>query len=200
MMEIRRSMMNAQKRIQVTWNQLARPMETGTFEAYKPANVSISYSDGVITAVNNTGGSGDAQSLRTTYEFRRVIGEKLYASIMLKPSFTNARFALEFAGTSDRAVYADAPANVWTRHGKIAVDATSTRNSRLYVPEFIYQHGPSAGDTEQLKSLIVVNLTTMYGAGNEPTAAEFERQCALNGIDLTEAQAQTSGTLRWWII
>ena len=43
------------------------------------------------------------------------------------------------------------------------------------------------------------DLTLMFGAGNEPsTLAEFEAQCAKNGIDLNTYQPYNTGTERWW--
>ena len=69
-----------------------------------------------------------------------------------------------------------------------------------YMPEFVNGYGPATGQTEQIKCPVIINLTQMYGAGNEPTAAEFERQCAINGVDLTNPITYNAGTTRSWII
>lgn len=57
------------------------------------------------------------------------------------------------------------------------------------------------GDTMEVKNLMAFDLTQMFGAGNEPsTVAEFERICAINGIDLTTYQPYDEGSDRWLII
>ena len=58
----------------------------------------------------------------------------------------------------------------------------------------------TVGSTFDCKNLMAFDLTQMFGLGNEPTAAEFERICAINGIDLTTYQPYNAGTDRWMII
>lgn len=48
---------------------------------------------------------------------------------------------------------------------------------------------------------VFIDLTVMFGAGNEPTTqAEFERICEINGIDLTTYQPYDEGSDRWLIV
>ena len=57
------------------------------------------------------------------------------------------------------------------------------------------------GIIRKIKNVMLFDLTKMFGAGNEPsTVAEFERICALNGIDLTTYQPYDTGSDRWLII
>ena len=57
------------------------------------------------------------------------------------------------------------------------------------------------GDYAEVKDPILVDVTQMFGAGNEPsTVAEFERICEINGIDLTTYQPYDSGSDRWLIV
>ncbi len=48
---------------------------------------------------------------------------------------------------------------------------------------------------------IYIDLTQMFGSGNEPDLETFEKQCEKNGIDLTQSYPQNlDGTLRKWIV
>ena len=70
---------------------------------------------------------------------------------------------------------------------------------RIYIPYFkngTYQ----VGDYVKIKNVYYVDLTLMFGAGNEPTKAEFEHICEINGIDLTTYQPYDEGSDRWFII
>ena len=59
----------------------------------------------------------------------------------------------------------------------------------------------TVGTTFDVKDFVAFDLTQMFGAGNEPTTvAEFERICAINGIDLTTYQPYDTGSDRWLII
>lgn len=61
--------------------------------------------------------------------------------------------------------------------------------------------GCEAGDICKFKNPIQVDLTLMFGAGNEPaTAEEFEQICMKNGVDLTQAQPYDAGTPLTWIV
>lgn len=77
---------------------------------------------------------------------------------------------------------------------KFVNSTLSFRVTKYY--DFINTH--PIGDVTQ-STCILINLTKMYGAGNEPlTTEEFEADCALNGIDLTQYQEYDEGTERKW--
>lgn len=59
----------------------------------------------------------------------------------------------------------------------------------------------AVGTVFKIKDAMMVDLTQMFGLGNEPqTVAEFERICAINGIDLTTYQPYDAGSDRWLIV
>ena len=47
---------------------------------------------------------------------------------------------------------------------------------------------------------VIVDLTQMFGAGNEPTLVEFEQLCKMNGVNINEAQPFDLGTEKIWYI
>lgn len=183
----------------VIWNQLAFPLESDIWTPYNTNYISVTFNSGIATITYKSGTAGDNSAIRQTdgHGFPSDIGELFYVSVMMNPSF-NTTFFMELSGTTDRADRVTAPANTWTRYAKVALPATdrARTDARAYIE--IY-NSSSANDTEQIKSPIIISLTKMYGAGNEPTAAEFERQCALNGIDLTKYHPRDTGTPRHWI-
>ena len=77
--------------------------------------------------------------------------------------------------------------------------ATKTGNYRPLVAD--RRSAAAAVNTViKMRNAISINLTNMFGAGNEPNLAEFEAQCALNGIDLTQYQPYDAGTERDWLL
>jgi hypothetical protein len=59
----------------------------------------------------------------------------------------------------------------------------------------------STGQTHECRRVNLIDLTLMFGAGNEPaTAEEFEQMCMKNGVDLTQAQPYDAGTPLTWIV
>lgn len=111
------------------------------------------------------------------------------------------KFVAELIGPADRDYPAVAEANTWARYGRIALEATNDQSGcRLCIPELSWGYPASVGDSEQIKCPVVINLTTMFGAGNEPTTEQFEQQCLLNGVDLESPIPYNTGMTRYWRI
>ena len=70
-----------------------------------------------------------------------------------------------------------------------------------YINLYNYQN-VQVGDEFEIINWNGIDLTLMYGEGNEPeTVDEFVRQCDLNGIKLEEKLVyNVDGTLRDWIV
>ena len=93
-----------------------------------------------------------------------------------------------------------AEANEWATYSWI-VTGKADRTSKTYCPEF-QSISANSGIITETKNVLVVDLTLMFGAGNEPaTTADFEALCVLNGVDLNTPQSKDlSGTELMWII
>ena len=90
--------------------------------------------------------------------------------------------------------------NEWGTYSYIVTGRTD-RNSTLYVSRLYKTGGLPSGIIAKAKNVLVVDLTLMYGAGNEPsTTDEFIRQCELNGIDLNTPHPVDNGTSMSWRI
>lgn len=128
------------------------------------------------------------------------LSNKYYASYWFKPNkaIDGNAVGAEFAGGAQIYNYLYAEPGNWYH---ISVMANGRRDSTgaLYIP-FVGSYSVS-GLIAKVKSPVYIDLTLMFGAGNEPaTVEEFEHLCAINGVDLTKPQAYDEGTERSWII
>ena len=186
--------------ITVTWNNFAPPFST---DLYKPYGTDTEIEDvetGVVrqTWVNSSGG-GYSRSFRLIDNYPTVQSDHTYyISYMFKAPLDGALFSAEWAGG---VISAGIPsvANEWVRFSDIA----SGKKNGYGIAYFLNSRGGGVitiGFSALAKSPLYIDLTEMFGAGNEPTLAEFERQCRINGVDLTASHPQDSGTERTWRI
>ena len=98
--------------------------------------------------------------------------------------------------------YPKATANKYTSTSYIREKLTKndTHNVLLAYPQ--NENNLSIGDTCKVRNIILVDLTLMFGAGNEPnTPEEFEALCEKNCVDLSHFQTQNkNGIEEIWII
>lgn len=199
LMNRRRMALNV-KRAMVNWNNFAPPFSTELYKAYGTDTEIEDAGTGIIrqTWVNSTGG-GYARSFKLKENFPTVQTDHVYyISYMFNAPIDGLLFSYEWAGgvipTGIPSV-----ANTWVRLSDVA----SGKKNGYGVAYFLNFRGGGVtlelGTSVLAKSPLYVDLTAMFGAGNEPTLAEFERQCRINGIDLTASHPQDSGTTREWI-
>ena len=118
---------------------------------------------------------------------------------MINPKQEDRKYGVGFYGISFYNTTAT-EANKWTRYSRIRNAGSSGYNGYYFVP-YPTIDTAQVGDKVQIKSAISIDLTLMFGAGNEPaTPEEFEHLCAINGVDLTKPQVYDEGTERSWII
>lgn len=110
----------------------------------------------------------------------------MYTSHYIKPNQDGTYFSVEFSGGTIGSPSILAPKDEWT-HISYTGPALETSDWPVY-------YGNRRGGTYAtalngtyvlLKAPIYVDLTLMFGAGNEPDKETFEKQCTMNGIDLT---------------
>lgn len=186
--------------ITVTWNNFQPPFSTELYEAYSTDVEIADVETGVIrqTWVGSVGG-GYNRTFRLKEAIPTVRTDHIYyLSYMFNAPVDGANFSSEWAGgiVSDSV---PSVANTWVL---FSATANGNRNGSGRALFLNYRGGYAwqIGVSVLAKSPLYVDLTLMFGAGNEPTLAEFERQCALNNIDLTASHPQDSGTERSWKI
>lgn len=201
--ERKRKILLQPKQIEVTWNQKAYDLSADWYQRYNTSKTAVSYDDGVVTQTWLSRGGSYTYTItpKSDYRFEQISGNKYYISYMLMPDFSEGLFSVDW-------VYNVIPkaqlmsANEWGRFSAISTAARDGKQNMCLINLRNYSStNVQENSTCKAKAPIVVDLTLMYGAGNEPTLEEFEYQCKLNGINLTQYQAlNISGTQRWWII
>ena len=188
----------------VIWNQWLKPYNSTNWQAYNSSYISTSFSNGICTAEWLTNEKlGYYTSVVTKVGASQTEGDIIYVSYMLNPSVGRLTWGAEF-GNNNQLTFnynSSIDANKWIRISGMAA-CKGTRSNYAY---FSYCRGSQSniqtGMTCQTKAPIEINLTQMFGAGNEPeTVEEFERICILNGINLNEYQPYDTGTEVEWLI
>jgi hypothetical protein len=188
--------------ITVTWNNFAPPFSTDLYKTYGTDTTIEDNGTGVVrqTWVNSSSG-GYSRTFRLKDDFPIVqTDHKYYISYMFNAPIDGAMFASEYAG-GIISTPVPSVADTWVR-----LSGTGNGNRNGYGIAYYLNYrgggddGFAIGISVLAKSPLYVDLTAMFGVGNEPTLAEFERQCALNNIDLTASHPLDSGTERSWKI
>ena len=185
----------------VRWNQWAKPLNADYWGAYNTDYTSVSFEDGVATQTWLDAKVSYMATVRSKYAESplQTEGDVWYASYMINPSKDNLTWGIEMCG-GRQLTDGVKPANVWSHTSYITTVKNTNRNA-IYISNL--KNTTTAVDigmTAKTKAPYYINLTQMFGAGNEPSKAEFERICALNGIDLTTYQPYDTGSDRWLII
>ena len=190
------------KRRKVRWNQWIRPLTSEYWSGYSDEHVSVAFDNEISTSTWLSDKIGYMTSVKSknTVSPNQIVDEIWYGSYMLNPSKSGLSWGIEMCGGVQLNCTSNTPSGEWTHVSAIA-KAQRTNRGILYIANLKTTKGSDIGMTAQAKAPIHINLTQMFGAGNEPsTVAEFERICAINGIDLTTYQPYDEGSDRWLII
>ena len=182
----------------VVWNQWLKPLTADNWQAYSTHN-SVSFSNQIATSEWLDSNTGYSASIRNKVGTLQSAGQVWYVSYMVKPSVGGLNWGVEFCGGRQNTCIQSAEANVWQQCSSVDTYRTGTRNYTYISYCRAIASEDRIGMIAQNKSPILINLTQMFGAGNEPTKEEFETQCLLNGIDLTQYHEYNEGTERGWI-
>lgn len=182
----------------VQWNQWLQPISEENWNPYNANNISVAYSDGIATSewlVDSTGGY--LASIRNKVQVPNPEGHIWYVSYMVRHHAQGIKhFGVEFAGGRQIRAIVTAEPDVWYQVSTVGSWYRNT-NAFVYISNISDSEG-EIGLIVESKSPIYIDLTRMYGAGNEPTKEEFEAQCALNGIDLTTYNPYDEGSVIPW--
>ena len=189
------------KKRKVIWNQKCENFENSKWETQSNTYEQVSYSNGVCTRTmlqDSLAASPWLACVRMRVLYPWDSTHIYYFHYEACPD-ANREYYLMF-GNSFQSPLFSCEANVWTKLKGIS-NSLSNGTSRIYT---IYPKNgvvEEEGSVCQVKNPMLVDLTQMYGAGNEPTTVEeFERQCALNGINLNVFQPYDSGTEIVWTL
>lgn len=151
----------------LVWNQMAQNGNFATKSVWSSNNATWSVSDGVAAIIPNGNYARLFQSVPASIE-----GHKYLASVEIKKTAAIEILAINVASRSVWSPASEA-VNNWVRYSSI-FPAGSTSTS-LYVCDSQNKDTEQEYATRYVRNVICVDLTQMFGAGNEPaTAAEFE--------------------------
>lgn len=155
------------------WSQSIPSPENWT--PYWSGNLSASVNDGVYRATllkDFTDGSGPYRIGTILTIPPQTIGHKYFIGGWLKTSLasSNNTFGLEMRGTVYNMYPAITSANTWTYVGRVFTLSDSGSNKAIYLrPSWYYVDNGLAGNWYEAKDFVLIDLTALYGAGNEPT-------------------------------
>mgnify|MGYP004479382029 CR=1 FL=1 len=157
----------------VVWNQLATNIISNwNFESVNSVN--LKEEDGCMSATINVGSAHILWERYNPNRFVPMVGHKYYVTIgVLVPK--KAYVYYEALGTKLSAETIEA--NIWTTYSNIISPSIDNNSSRPF-DILLSQSGSSVfepSDKFMFKNIMAIDLTKMFGAGNEPsTSEEFE--------------------------
>lgn len=183
----------------VKWNQFAREASSSYWRPYSTNYAALTFENGVgirTTLANCDASYADAiRSINQPIYYRShkyYISQELYSSV--------SKQYVNIIGSLWQNMQT-ANANEWTRISYVGSPGTSDDGVGKPLWTCYSAHTYSVeGEICKFRNVMFIDLTLMFGEGNEPTKAEFEHICELNGIDLTTYQPYDEGSDRWLII
>lgn len=157
----------------VVWNQLATNIISNwNFESMNSVN--LKEEDGCMSATINVGSAHILWERYNPNRFIPMVGHKYYVTIgVLVPK--KAYVSYEALGTKLSAETIEA--NIWTAYSNIISPSIDNNSSRPFNISFSQSNSSvfESGDKFMFKNIMAIDLTQMFGAGNEPsTPEEFE--------------------------
>ena len=155
------------------WNQLAPELKSGSW--YGSGTSGVSFSSGVATFTVSV----PTGSLYTNVPI--INGHKYLITANIK--LTTGTTSVIFRHQNDAAGSSIATANTtsWQRLNKIFTGTSSTSSTFQ-----VLDNRSSGWDAIQVRNVMCIDLTTIYGAGNEPTIDEFKAEYPLDYYDYNE--------------
>lgn len=193
---------NNQHYKRVIWNQIDDGVNADGWTPYNTQRLSVNFSDGIADCeVLDKNNGGYSVSLRNKVYPNVNMASKYYASYLLNPEYYG-RFGLEYAGGYQETELMNRLPNQWGRCSFMQ-QGRRDASGAMYMPfPFKGTYPANTNPKFKIKAPIYINLTQMFGTGNEPeTIREFEALCKYNNINLNEYHPQnTTGTPMTWIV
>lgn len=152
----------------IVWNQLLQPYTN--YVSYDNAHTKVSYEDdcAILTVIDVSTPNRYSYGFVYPSNYTVVPNHKYYISASLCAS-KGCTVSCEYV-TNSGLQLGTLDSNTWT---KLSTLYTST--DALSKKGLLYMNDNSVGDTLKAKNMMIVDLTKMFGSGNEPsTPEEFE--------------------------
>ena len=176
----------------VVWNNYARPFSDDYWRVQDANFATVTINDGeVLSTLIADATQGYMSDIRTRYTTSIQQGHVIYCRQEICPSASaeyQIYFGMDFARTS-------VEADTWTILSQMRT-ATSASNAYAYFGRS--RLARQRGDTIRSRNPLIIDITQMFGAGNEPSLEDFEALCFRNGINLNEPQPYNTGTEMEW--
>lgn len=201
-MSLRRGIMMSagNKKTLVTWNNLVNGyLSSADWKDRNTSDTLTTFSNGVAST-EFLNSSGSYKTMTTIASVKTYAGHKYYGHFQGKfnKDLQNVSVGMDQANLVWTNVFSS-QANEWNSFSGI-VTGQKDRDSTTYVPRFTSVQA-NTGFIADTKNVVLVDLTLMFGTGNEPSAKDFEDICERNGMDLNTPQPQNvSGTELMWVI
>lgn len=183
----------------VLWNQWLPPLNADNWQAYSSNYTTATFNDEIATNTWISEAAGYSSSIRNKTGTLQYDGQTWYASYMLNTSTADLQWGIEMCGGRQIRGIITSPANTWIQCSAVTTYYRGTRNY-TYICNLSSSGITHTGLVAQIKAPILINLTAMFGPGNEPTKEEFEYLCKINNVDLTEYHEYDEGTEQIWYI
>lgn len=183
----------------VIWNQYCPELNSSNYKVYQTQYATVAFDNGIATKtileVPTQPYSTALVSIAGTAVYDTT--HKYY--IRQELNVSRGAYYTGIVGSA-WAGYRFIDPNAWTVLSAIGSPASNSPGGSVWVA---YCTGTSSyvsvGDVCLVRNPMMVDLTLMFGAGNEPkTAAEFEHQCQINDIDLYIYHPYDTGTEISW--
>lgn len=178
---------------EVQWNQYAPELTSENYKPYSNSYLNLDFNeDGIYCTILADGKTYSTAVVGKKY-FTYIENHKYYfrEEIYCSNDYIYEIVIANIWKSRQKTCYA----NQWTVHHGIV---TSTANiSNIWIGYCV--SNMEKDDFYKIRNVILIDLTKMYGEGNEPnTVNEFITQCAFNGIDLNKPQSYTTGIAKTW--
>lgn len=155
------------------WSQSIPSPEN--WRAYLSENLSASVNDGVYRATLLKDFTDNTAPYRIGTRMTNPIvtnGHKYFVGGWIRTSLasTSNNFVLELRGGAYTMYPAITSINTWTYVGRVFTNAQANENGGAYLrPSWYYVQQGLAGNWYEAKDFVLIDLTDLYGAGNEPS-------------------------------
>lgn len=181
----------------VVWNQGFKPLNANNWIPQNSSYSTVTFENGeaLRTIIQDVSQVYQSSIINTTDYYNEYAGHKYLLSQDIKPSNTTGYVNILGA---DWKGGTECPANQWTTLRGIYEMSTDRSKTRLYLGYGNQKDGQTEGTYCYIRNPLLIDLTQMFGAGNQPTLEKFETLCAKNGVDLTQPQPYDEGTEVEW--
>jgi hypothetical protein len=157
----------------IKWNQLFPNPEN--WEAHS-IQTQLTLDDGVVTATLISGSPSvyaPAISLQGGTIITTVADHKYFVSCQFKPATNGTPYLRNNTAFASSFAFGNivTPAGTWGDYANI-ISATSTGGAAWYIGQAGETSSISVGDSISIKNMMCIDLTEMFGEGNEPTTVE----------------------------